>query len=507
MNVNIIDNAIPAVAVKGLNDAKPLGFEVLQRLLDEVGDWDEPSLKRLVTELLGETDWIDVRGYTNPEFFFADEKRVQEDEGGMVLLDWDTGMDGVTALRETLKTRPNDGVFIITGFDTSSRVSEQVFENFGAFSKRIEICRKGEGESFSFLRMVGKLYEMVEGGVVVAKHLLKTSQDATPPKEDGLCRVSYATNRKLSKEDPVQYGNDREAGLDYGFSYARVTPRASIQSNWKIARCFALGKPRSHFVSAERLQRADFFEHLNRLGEVSADSSEFILFVHGFNVPFVQAVESIAQIAFDIRFPGQVGVFSWPSLGDQSKNGYMTDKETATGSTKALASFILELSSQTKISRIHILAHSMGNFLLLHALDQLLMGGGERLKERLGQVVLVAADVEATWFLERHFASLTDRVTVYCTNNDWALALAQEYQTHGRLGLIPPVTCGKDCDTVDASVCRTPFSGVGHDYYAGSSRLLADLTLVLQGHPIDKRPAVRPLKGEAGSYWALEAVQ
>jgi hypothetical protein len=139
VKLDLIDNALPAAFVDDIDDSKPSSVDTLKHLSAEQSLWNELSLMNLVQELLNEADWLDIRGYTHPEIFFSDKERVEEAQSGMVLLDWDTGMDGVAALKETIRIRPDDGIFIITGFDVSSRVSEQVMESFKESAKRIAI--------------------------------------------------------------------------------------------------------------------------------------------------------------------------------------------------------------------------------------------------------------------------------------------------------------------------------------------------------------------------------
>jgi esterase/lipase superfamily enzyme len=356
------------------------------------------------------------------------------------------------------------------------------------------------------MRMVGKFCEMVEAGIILGSRALTESTREEPPKAS-LTSIWYATNRQPKSEDPPAFGTTRDRILHYGSALVRVTRRAEVPSNWTLSRLFGLAPRRTKCICLDPLPKADFFRLLGeRLPGENSEKSEFLLFVHGFNVSFDAAVESIAQIAFDMRFPGQVGVFSWPSLADTSKSSYMADKETCLASIDLFEVFLQKLAVQQRISRLHIIAHSMGNFLLLYALKELIRTHSDSLKGRLGELVLIAADVESTWFLEHEFSTVAVRVTIYASKGDWALLLASEYQQHGRLGLIPPITCCNDCDTVDASVCATPFLGVGHDYYAESTRLLGDLTLVLQGHPVSRRPALELRADQDGAYWVLQAM-
>jgi esterase/lipase superfamily enzyme len=504
MKVDIVDNAIPA-AVGEMDDTTPLTSDMLAHLADRNELWDEESLRQLVSEVLVEREWVDVKGYTRPEFFFDDRERIADEEAGVVLLDWDTGMDGAEALERTLKERPGDGIFIVTGFDTSSRITQEVSQRFSSSMSRIALFRKGEG-SCSFLRMVAKFYEMVEAGVILAKRRGKRDHESEKekPHEGELLRVWYATNRGAATEDPLTFSSKREITLRYGRAYVRVLPRVHIPTGWNPLKRFRLNSNRTTFSHFDPIPKDDFYALINAESRKrDKEEREFLLFIHGFHVSFENAIESVAQIAYDIGFPGQIGAFSWPSLAEQSKNAYMADKEVSLNSVDILGKFLTELAAQKDLSRIHVVAHSMGNFLCLQALDRLVLKG-HKFDPPFAQLVLMAADVESDWFLQHTFTSAADRITVYSSSQDWALELAKGYQQVPRLGLIPPVTCADDCDTVDTSMCKTPFQGVGHDYYSESTRLLGDFNLVLQGHPVAKRPAVQKHDAERGHYWTLE---
>lgn len=88
-----------------------------------------------------------------------------------------------------------------------------------------------------------------------------------------------------------------------------------------------------------------------------------------------------------ILHEGGIATFSWPSLG--TGDGYLWDSEKVTQSERFALEFIQQLrASQPR--KIHIVAHSMGNRLLLNLAPQLAsLGFG------LGQVILAAADVSA----------------------------------------------------------------------------------------------------------------
>lgn len=85
-----------------------------------------------------------------------------------------------------------------------------------------------------------------------------------------------------------------------------------------------------------------FLEHRINAGNLSIEESEklwwnkieadpfeeIIVFIHGFNVGFEEAVLRAAQLKYDLKFPGRVVTFTWPAGGDASLLGSLLLKNT-----------------------------------------------------------------------------------------------------------------------------------------------------------------------------------
>ena len=54
---------------------------------------------------------------------------------------------------------------------------------------------------------------------------------------------------------------------------------------------------------------------------------EVLVFVHGYNVTFGDALRQTAQLAFDLAFEGAPILYSWPASGN--KGDYARDKDQA----------------------------------------------------------------------------------------------------------------------------------------------------------------------------------
>ncbi|MCB1178810.1 MAG: alpha/beta hydrolase, partial [Leptospiraceae bacterium] len=62
------------------------------------------------------------------------------------------------------------------------------------------------------------------------------------------------------------------------------------------------------FVSHNSLNASSFLDAVKK-----NPYPEIIVFVHGFNVKFEEAVLRAAQIKYDLKFPGEVVLYTWPA--------------------------------------------------------------------------------------------------------------------------------------------------------------------------------------------------
>jgi esterase/lipase superfamily enzyme len=82
-----------------------------------------------------------------------------------------------------------------------------------------------------------------------------------------------------------------------------------------------------------------------------------LVFVHGFNNRFEDAVFRYAQIVHDSGASAVPVLFTWPSRGSVFAYGY--DHESATYSRDALEDGLRFLAKDPEVKEITVLAHSM----------------------------------------------------------------------------------------------------------------------------------------------------
>lgn len=163
-----------------------------------------------------------------------------------------------------------------------------------------------------------------------------------------------------------------------------------------------------------------------------------LIFVHGYNVQFADAVFRLAQITKDLPVTAAPVLFSWPSGGELL--GYNYDKESATLARDAFETLITKAIESDRVSRITILAHSMGSWVTMETLRQMTIRRGQ-LSGKVADVILAAPDLDIDVF-EQQFLALGEKrphFTFIVSADDRALRLSKMLaRGEQRLGSIDP---------------------------------------------------------------------
>jgi esterase/lipase superfamily enzyme len=315
--------------------------------------------------------------------------------------------------------------------------------------------------------------------------------------------VFYATDRSRSPGDTVQYEATRNATETLALGHIVVgVPKDHRLGNIERPSIWTLYRedPEKHFIvlDGEQLTYETFYERIRmRVGE-SAVKQAFV-FVHGFNVTFMDAVYRTAQMAYDLSFDGAPILYSWPSAASLTPIGYTTDVGNSYWTVEHLRWFLEDVAAKSGAQRIHLIAHSMGNKALVDTLNRM-----PRLrKKRFSQIMLTAPDIDAATFIQLAGA-IKDHgqmTTLYTSANDAALLASKKLQAYRRAGdtrggvvIVPGI------ETVDVSAVDTNF--VGHFYYGDNRSVLSDMFLILtQSLPASKRPTLRPEGKPPEQFW------
>ncbi len=227
-----------------------------------------------------------------------------------------------------------------------------------------------------------------------------------------------------------------------------------------------------------------------------------LLFVHGFNVEFDEALVRTAQLSNDLSRDDEfkVGVpvlYSWPSAGALSLEDYRGDRDRSLGAAPYLEEFLDLLTEDLDVERINIIAHSMGNRVLTQALEDYARDYLERHNrdDLEFRILLVAADVERDIFDAANgvFDNLDANVTIYTSDTDRALHVSTFVNEEGRKRLgdtdknRPYIRQSQNYQTIDATAVTTELFGIGHNYYSDNPTILWDMMCTIGETAPDQR--------------------
>ncbi|WP_183751253.1 alpha/beta hydrolase [Pseudochelatococcus contaminans] len=157
------------------------------------------------------------------------------------------------------------------------------------------------------------------------------------------------------------------------------------------------GNPATDFVAlqADFLNEKQALQRFQRVLKKTPQRS-VLVFVHGYNNRFEDAVFRFAQIVNDSGAKVAPVLFTWPSRGSLLAYGY--DRESANFSRDSLENLLTVLARDKSVGEISILAHSMGNWVALEALRQMAIRNNGRLAPKITNVMLAAPDVDIDVF-------------------------------------------------------------------------------------------------------------
>ncbi len=322
-------------------------------------------------------------------------------------------------------------------------------------------------------------------------------------------RVFFATDRQPTPAaGATAFGGEFSSALRYGYSDVSI-PREHRLGELEGPSIFRLefrNDPERHIVLL-RVQPEPVADFNRRFASRAAASlrREALLFIHGFNVAFDDALRRAAQISYDLAFDGPTLVFSWPSQASLLPVDYRRDERNAQLSADHLSGLIGDVMKSVPNLTLHVIAHSMGNRVLAAALEQIAAAGPAA--PRLNQVAMVAPDIDAELFRRASgkFAGAARRVTLYASSADAALKVSQNLAGYTRAGqggadvlVLPGI------DTIDASSVDTSVLGFSHAYYADNTTVLSDLFGLLRGRPPSERFGLVPVTTARGPYWRFQ---
>ncbi len=266
-------------------------------------------------------------------------------------------------------------------------------------------------------------------GVLVATH--------APPPGASLVPLLVTTTRAPTPEPGEMFSGERGGQLSFAQITVSIPPdsaRTPGEVQWPQS---GTPDPTREFTTVEaavltKEQAIAAFD--KRI--VKTPKRQVLVFVHGFNTRFSEAVYRFAQIVHDSRADVTPVLFTWPSRGKLLQYGY--DHESASYSRDSLERVLQALVNDPNVKEISILAHSMGNWVTLESLRQMAIRD-RGLPKKIQNIMLAAPDVDFDVF-RRQIAEMGVRpslFTLFVSRDDEALAVSRRiWGDKPRLGAV-----------------------------------------------------------------------
>ena len=249
-----------------------------------------------------------------------------------------------------------------------------------------------------------------------------------------------ATTRAPSADQGILFTGERENRISLTEIAVSIPPsdrRQAGQVQWPTT---LPPNPETDFATLKVTPLAGVRQTQAWLKQNVPRNRRVLLFVHGFNNHFDDAVYRLAQIVHDSGADAAPVLFTWPSRGSIFAYGY--DRESANFSRDALEETLRRIASDPGVGEITVMAHSMGAWLVMETLRQMAIRDG-RVTAKVQNVILASPDVDVDVFATqwRGVGQPRPRLTVFVSRSDAALKISRRLAGNiDRLGQIDPMS-------------------------------------------------------------------
>nr|WP_245404808.1 alpha/beta hydrolase [Ancylobacter gelatini] len=246
----------------------------------------------------------------------------------------------------------------------------------------------------------------------------QTNPDATE------VNMLVATTRAPSDDPNVRYTGERGSGVSLSAFDISIPPDANRQIGQVQWPRSLPANPMTDFATiavkpldGKNAARSWLREHL-------PPSKRVMIFVHGFNNRFEDAVYRFAQITHDSGAEVAPVLFTWPSRARVFD--YLFDRESTIFSRDAFEQVVWEVANDPDVKDVTIMAHSMGAWLAMEGLRQMAIRRGS-LPKKITNVILASPDVDVDVFTTQWMAlnRPSARFTLFVSQNDRALQVSR----------------------------------------------------------------------------------
>lgn len=343
-----------------------------------------------------------------------------------------------------------------------------------------------------------------------------------------MTEIFFATNRDVKHETSKNSKNFgtrfNEAGpqiFRLGKTDVTLTGDPLDDDAWEVGRTTLYSEDlNSRQKKGAQLGSAALFDDLRKI--LKSENKDIIIYIHGFANDFANTAKRAAALEHLYGEGGKSAIvvaFSWPSNGKVfGSYNYHSDRDDASLSGVAMARTLMKLveflqqlraedrqilidaqregrvpeeSELKQCNRnIHVVAHSMGNWALRHAINRFAEINEGRVPRIIDHCFLMAADDDADSLAHDHKLSkllkLANYIHVYHARDDRALQVSDSTKGNpSRLGAHGPENLDLLDERVMAIDCRdvsdTTTSHGRHQYYRLRKEVLTDVVATLAG--------------------------
>lgn len=344
------------------------------------------------------------------------------------------------------------------------------------------------GPSVDIGRTLGKIADYKAaidlGGDIFKK--LQTTIEAGLFLKERKVELLFASNREpVQGPDGPDMNGERAKKLTFGAARVNIPDDAHhkvgqielpLKANWiKLRFADETPDPKKHFI----VEHIGFFEKDKFVETARAfPAKTAIVFVHGFNTTFREGVLRFSQIVWDLQYGGLPVLFSWPSMS--GIDNYAYDLNSARGAVDHFKALLGILRDEAGITGLHVIAHSMGNVVVLQSLKELALVQ----KPSVVELVMAAPDVDMDEFdgLMEKAALVTRGMTLYASSTDWAMVASRKVNKKGRAGDIFPAgpLVAPKLDSIDVSAIGDEMFGLNHSTFASDRSLVEDINRLIR---------------------------
>ena len=321
----------------------------------------------------------------------------------------------------------------------------------------------------------------------------------------------FATSRARDTSlETVAFSGQRSRALTYGQASIRIPEdhkigEITLPSSWKL---FGIT------LSEEKLDEHEHFT-VRSLKTFTLDEwneairlrnpKSALIFVHGYNTSFEAALYRNAQIVWDLRYEGLSVLYSWASWGGTTD--YLYDRESAQIGRAGFIEVLRNLKEKHGIESVNVIAHSMGNQVVLDALGSYAQTSNPA---TIGELILAAPDVDRDMFMSLipNVQKIVKGITLYASSADKALQASRRLAgvlRAGDIGDDGPIVLD-NMQTIDVTAMGEEILGLNHNVFAVSRNLIDDIRLLITRgvRPPDQRLSqIRPCPEIAPRYWCF----